>query len=310
MISEVRFVTVGVPDLTRTQRFYEQVFDYVTHATATVTGTAYETLWQMPAGMTANIAIMGPAGATSGLLRLVAFDHPGEPYWGDYSNAQDYGHYALNVRVPEIRSAIARILENGGRSRSQPTHWTVTPDLSAWDSLSYDPDGVILDVFQLEPAEGSLLEDYDGRCSPLQTIAIHTSDARRSARFYAALGFRPWYDKLLENMESFFKIPSGTALHNINMIKPDNPSIGRIEIAQYVGFPGSSQRDRAVPPNHGLLSASLETDDLAETEKLLNSIGTEPVGDRVEVELPGIGPAYARAYFGPDDEVLEFYQRR
>ena len=141
-------------------------------------------------------------------------------------------------------------------------------------------------------------------------VAIHTSDARRSARFYAALGFRPWYDKLLERMEEFFKIPAGTALHNINMIMPDNPSIGRIEIAQYVGFPGSSQRDRAVPPNHGLLVASLETDDLAETEKLLHSIGTEPVGDRVEVDLPGVGPAYARTYFGPDDEVLEFYQRR
>lgn len=310
MISEVRFVTVGVPDLERAQRFYQQVFDYVTHATATVTGPAYETLWQMPAGLTGEVAVLGPAGATSGLLRLVAFDRPGEPYWGDYSRAQDYGHYALNIRVPEIRAAISRIKDNGGRSRSEPTHWRVTPELAAWDSLSYDPDGVILDVFQLETAAGSLLDDYDGRCSALQTVAIHTSDARRSARFYAALGFRPWYDKLLERMEDFFKLPAGTALHNINMIMPDNPSTGRIEIAQYVGFPGSSQRDRAVPPNHGLLAASLETDDLGETEKLLDSIGTEPIGERVEVDLPGVGPAYARSYFGPDDEVLEFYQRR
>ncbi len=310
MISEVRFVTVGVPNLERAKRFYEKVFDYVTHDTATVSGPAYETLWQMPTGLTGDVAVVGPAGASSGLLRLVAFDQPGEPYWGDYSRSQDYGHYALNIRVPEIRAAISRIKDNGGRSRSEPTHWRVTPDLAAWDSLSYDPDGVILDVFQLETAAGSLLDDYHGRCSPLQTVAIHTSDARRSARFYAALGFRPWYDKLLERMEEFFKIPAGTALHNINMIMPDNPSIGRIEIAQYVGFPGSSQRDRAVPPNHGLLVASLETDDLAETEKLLHSIGTEPVGDRVEVDLPGVGPAYARTYFGPDDEVLEFYQRR
>lgn len=310
MISEVRFVTVGVPDLERTQRFYEKVFDYVTHATGTVSGPAYEALWQMPAGMTAKVAVMGPAGATSGLLRLVAFDRPGEPYWGDYSNKQDYGHYALNIRVPDVRAAIARIRENGGRGKSEPTRWQVTPDLAAWDSLSFDPDGVILDVFQLEPAKGSLMDDYDGRCSALQTIAIHTSDARRSARFYAALGYRPWYDRVLEGMEGFFKLPEGTGLHNINMIIPDNPSIGRIEIAQYVGFPGKSQRDRAVPPNYGALSASMETDDLAETEKLLHAIGTEPVGDRVEVDLPGIGPAYARSYFGPDDEVLEFYQRR
>lgn len=310
MISEIRSVTLGVPDLDRTRRFYERTFDYVTHATATVAGPAYEDLWRMPSGMTARVAVVGPAGATSGLLRLVAFDRPGEPYWGDYGNPQDYGHYALNIRVPEIRAAVGRIRDNGGRSRSEPTRWTVTPELVAWDSLSYDPDGVILDVFELEPAEGSLMDDYDGRCTPLQTVAIHSSDARRSACFYAALGFRPWYDRLLERMEGFFHLPPGTGLHNVNLMMPGNPGTGRIEIVQYVGFPGASQREQAVPPNHGLLAASLETDDLPGTEMLLHSVGSEPVGEAVEVDLPGVGPVRARAYYGPDDEVLEFYQRR
>ena len=100
---------------------------------------------------------------------------------------------------------------------------------------------------------------------------------------------------MIERMEGFFKIPAGTPLHNINMVMPGSPSIGRIEIAQYVGFPGSSQRYRAVPPNLGLLSASLETTDLAETGKLLRAIGAEPVGEAVEVDLPGSGAVRARS---------------
>lgn len=310
MITEIRVATLGVRDLRRSRDFYAAAFGYVEHAAGTVGGPAFGQLWSMPEGMTGEVLVMGPEGATSGLVRLVQFDRPGELYWGDYSAKQDYGHYALNIRVPEIRAAMTAIRSNGGRAKSEPTHWTVTPQLSAWDSLSFDPDGIILDVFQLEPAPGSLLSDYDGRPSPLQTVAIHVSDARRSAMFYAALGFRPFYDKLLENMEGFFRIPEGTGLHNINMMKPEAPDVGRMEIAQYVGWPGRSQRDRAVPPALGILSASLETDDLAATEALLHSIGAEPAGERVEVDMPGLGTIAARAYYGPDDELLEFFQRR
>jgi hypothetical protein len=252
---------------------------------------------------------MGPEKATSGLIRLVEFNAAGELYWGDYGRMQNYGHYALNIRVPEIRAAISAIKNNGGRSKSDPTHWTVTPELSAWDSLSYDPDNIILDVFELEPAAGSLLSDYDGLPSSLQTVAIHSSDARRSACFYAALGFRPMYDKMLKDMEGFFQLPKGTALHNINMMMPFAPDVGRLEIAQYVGWPGVSQRDQAVPPALGILSASLETDDLDATVQLLASMGAEPVGDRVQVEMPGLGAINARSYYGPDDELLEFFER-
>ena len=309
MITEIRVATLGVKDLAAAQRFYEAAFDYVVHDTGTVSGPAYRELWQLPEGTSGQVAVVGPEGATSGLVRLVQFDQPGELYWGDYSSMQDYGHYALNVRVPEIRAAMAAIRDNGGRAKSEPTHWTVMPTLSAWDSLSYDVDGIILDVFQLEPAPGSVLADYDGRPSSLQTVAIHSSDARRSASFYGALGYRPLYDKVLEGMESFFQLPEGTNLHNINMMMPTAPEVGRLEIAQYVGFPGSSQRDRAVPPALGILSVSMETDDLDGTEALLKSIGGEPIGERVEVDIPGLGPVVARSYFGPDDEAIEFFAR-
>lgn len=309
MVSEIRYSTISVRDLAVSRSFYENVFNYVVHADGDVSGDAFNSLWRLPPSMSGNVVVMGPEKATSGLIRLVQFNAPGEIYWGDYSGMQNYGHYALNIRVPEIRDAISKIMENGGRAKSEPTHWTVTPELSAWDSLSHDPDNIIIDVFELEPAAGSLLSDYDGLPSPLQTVAIHSSDARRSACFYAALGFRPMYNKVLKNMEGFFKLPKGTDLHNINMMMPSTPGIGRLEIAQYVGWPGVSQRDNAVPPALGILSVSLETDNLDTTEQLLASIGAEPVGDRVRVEMPGLGAIKTRSYYGPDDELLEFFER-
>jgi catechol 2,3-dioxygenase-like lactoylglutathione lyase family enzyme len=309
VISEIRMATVAVSDLARSRAFYENTFDYIFLGEGTAAGPDFEALWNMPADLTGNFVVLGPEGATTGLLRLVQFDQPGTLIWGDYSTPQNLGHYALNIRVPEIQSAMDRLQQNGGRAKSKPNYWTVSPEVSAWDSLSYDPDGVIVDVFELEVAPGSLLADYDGRCSALQTVAMHVADANRSARFYAALGYRPMYDKLLEGMEDFFKLPQGTALHNINLIMPGDSTIGRIEIAQYVGWLGESQRDAAVPPNLGILSLAMETDDLTAAANLLHSIGAEACSDSVELETAAFGSVKARTYYGPDGEVLEFFER-
>jgi catechol 2,3-dioxygenase-like lactoylglutathione lyase family enzyme len=310
VISELRVTTVAVADLARSRAFYADAFGYVTHAEGEVRGEAAEAVWQMPAGLTGRLAVVGPEGAATGLLRLVQFDAPGRQYWGGYERPQDYGHYALNIRIPEIGPAVEKLVAAGGRQKSQPTRWIVMDDLSAWDSLSYDPDGVVLDVFELEPGETNPLAAYDGRPSELQTVAIHVSDARRSAAFYAGLGFEVLYDKLIERMESFFRLPPGTGLHNINLYMPGGPVTGRVELAQYVGFPGEQQRGTAKPPNLGILSASLETDDLAATSALVTKLGGEPVCPPAELDLPPYGPALVQPFFGPDGEVLEFYQCR
>lgn len=309
MVSELRVATVAVCDLERSAAFYADVFGYVAGPEATLGGPEIERAWRMPPGLTGRTVVLGPRGATTGLVRLVSFDAPGERIWGDYSRAQDYGHYALNIRVDNVRATVRRLREAGGRAKSEPTRWTVTPDLAAWDSLSYDPDGVVLDVFELEARAGSSLAGHDGAPSELQTVAMHVSDAQAAKDFYGALGFEPMYDKVIEGMESFFRLPPGTSLHNINMYMPGGTMNGRVEIAQYVGFPGRVQSDHAVPPNIGLLSVSLETGDLAATADLLAAHGAVPACDPVELDLPPYGPAAVQTFLGRDGELLEFYGR-
>lgn len=310
MFSELQVTTLAVSSLRRSIEFYHDVFGYVAGSQKSLSGPELERVWQMPSGVRAQCAVTGPPGATTGLLRLVSFDSPGERIWGDYSRRQDYGHYALNIRAADLDAVLDRVEAAGGRRRSGPTAWNPSPQLPARDSLSYDPDGALLDIFQIDAAPDSPLAAFDQDCSAIQTVAMHVSDARGSAEFYGSLGYLELYDKLVEHMEGFFGLPEGTALHNINLYVPDEPACGRVELAQYVGFPGQQQRPRAVPPNLGILSASMRTGDLTAAAARLHDLGAEAVSEPARLDLPPYGPADVQAFFGLDGEVLELVQPR
>jgi len=308
MVSEIKLVTVGVADLHRSVSFYRQGFGLVELDRGRATDENRRTLWRLPSGMGAEYAILGLAGRLSGMLRLLQCEAPGEPIWGDYARLQDLGHYALNFRVRDIQVAWPRLLAAGAREKSAPHYWRVNADIAAWDSMSYDPDGVLLDVFEVQGNISSTLGILTTDSSEVQTMAIHVADAGRSKAFYTGLGYEVLYDKVVEKMEGFFGLPRGVKLHNINLIRPGQFPNGRIEIVQYIGFPGESLREKAIPPNRGLLAISFETTDLTETMSRLENTGATRIAGPVEADYGFLGPVVAATFAGPDGETLEFFQ--
>jgi catechol 2,3-dioxygenase-like lactoylglutathione lyase family enzyme len=310
MISPVHLATVGVADLQRAVRFYAAAFGYPERGRGEVGGGALERAWRMPRGLRGEAVVVGPEDADLGLIRLVRFSEPGERIWGAYERIQDLGHYALNMRVKDIGRGWDRLVAAGAQVKSEPRHWTVEENLSAWDSQVYDPDGVLLDVFQVEGDLEATVGEQDAEVSELQTVALHVGDMERSRAFYVGLGFGILYDKVVEGMEDFFHVPPGTALHNVNLLKRDQSRNGRIELAHYRGFPGSSLRHRAVPPNLGILSLTLRTEDLDAATRLASDLGGEPVAGPVEVDLPPLGRQRLATVLGPDGELLELCEPR
>lgn len=305
-ISEIAFATLGVRDLRATSTFYRDVFDYVQLATGEVSA-ALAALWQVPAGSRARYAILGRRGAPRGRLRLLACEPPGDHAWGSYERYFDYGHYAINIRVPDIRSHWTRIIGAGARPKSGPTHWVVEPGLEAWDSLSWDPDGTLLDAYTIT-GRTDVFRDLAGRASELETVAIHVADADRAKRFYCALGYSTFFDRRIDDLGAFFHLPDGVVLRDVNLYKPERSGIGRIEIVQYEGLPGSPVGPLARPPRRGILSISFECEDLGAAEDRVRREGGTVIAPATDVELPGAGPVRAFAARAPDGEQLEFYQ--
>jgi len=245
------------------------------------------------------------------MLRLVAFDRSGERIWGAYERVQDHGHFALNFRVPDCRATWERLQAQGATPRSAPQRWSIEDGMHAWDSQAFDLDGVLLDVYETEPGDARsrrLFPPLTGGANDLETVAIHVADADRSRAFYAALGYETYFDRTIRGMEGFFHLPAGTGLRDVNLVMQDRPHVGCIEIVQYPEIPGVQLRDRARPPNLGILSISFEAHDLAEVEYVTRRHGAVPiVAERYVAALPPFGEASVYACYGPDGEALEFF---
>lgn len=310
-VSCVRYVTQGVVDLDRTVQFYADAFDFTVKGEGDVAADGeLAKAWRLTPGISARFRIVGPKNPAAPLLRLVQVSEPGERIWGTYERRQDSGHFAVNYRVPELKGGYQRLLDAGAEVRTTPMFWELEEGMSAWESQVIDPDGTLLDVFEMQGERvPELFGPIEEACSGVQTMAIHTNDGDRAKAFYTALGFEQLYDHVYPGLEDLIHLPKGSKLRNVNLWQPEESRIGRIEIAQYVGFPGESNRDRAAHPNTGPVSISFETRDLAATRRLIGEIGATEIGGPVAMALPPVGDVLLVTAYGPDGEVLEFFQR-
>jgi catechol 2,3-dioxygenase-like lactoylglutathione lyase family enzyme len=309
--SELQIVTIGVRDLARARAFYEGLFGYACIAEAAVPESC-RSAWGIPEGSRARIATLARMSAGEpvrrGMLRLLECTPGGEHAWGGYERYFDYGHYALNIRVPDIRAKWPDILAAGAKPKSGPTHWVVEPGMEAWDSLSWDPDGTLVDVYQMIGRE-SVFKPIEGLASEIETVAIHSSDADRMRAFYTGLGYTVFFDRRITDLSAFFHLPSHVALRDVNLMKPELSTVGRIEIVQYEGLPGERVGRKARPPNLGILWISFEASDIDSAQREVAALGATDIGTITASDVPGVGAARLFMADGPDGERLEFLQR-
>lgn len=309
MFSEIKLVTMGVIDLDRSIAFYADALGLEEISRTRVDHEAVEEAWRVPQGIDGRYAVMGISGIDSGMLRLVEWTPSGDHVWAPPAAAQDLGPYAVNFRVKEIHAAWDLLGQSGAREKAKPIYWELEQNFAAWDSRCYDPDGTMLEVFQvvgeIERTLGPFPYGHDA--TEAQSVTIHCSDARRSSAFYTALGFEPLYDRVIEHAWAFFSLPAGTRIHNVNLIMPGDRPNGRIELAQFVDVSGRSLKARTRPPARGPLMVSLRAANLESASEKLSALGAKPIGS-ARYDSPPFGNVAARTFFGPDGEVIEIFE--
>lgn len=311
MLSEVKMVTLGVSDLERACAFYASALGYQVKESGPVPASL-AAAWRFPEGMRGRYAVVAPDDSGLGRIRLLGFDAPGERLWNSGNLYSGSGYYALNFRCRDALETMRAITAAGGSSAHEPSFWEVSETVAVRDSINDDPDGIRLDIFSYERG-GELRGPLDTEVSVVQTIAIATRDVARSVAFYRALGFEVLFDRVLDfpELQDLLGTDRPVRIHNVNLMKDGSIVPGRVEMFAYLDMdhlPEEPLRDRAVPPNIGILSASLESDDIDADVALLQSLGAELVA-RDRLPLPGFDDCEVATLAGPDGEQLEIFQR-
>jgi len=310
MVSEVKAVTLGVSDLQRACAFYLDALGYRVRAQGEISAQL-ASLWRFDPALKGRYAMLAVDDSGLGRIRLLAFDTPGQRMWNADNRYTGRGFYALNFRCRDALTTMQAITAAGGQSAHAPSEWEVSDEIAVRDSINDDPDGIRLDVFSYDKGghlRGPLLTEV----SVVQTIAIVTHDISRSVAFYRGLGFKTLFDRVLDfpELQTLLGTERPVRIHNVNLIKDGHIVPGRVEMFAYLDMPAlpdAPLRDLAVPPNLGILSASLASTDLNTDVKTMIALGALPIA-RATAELPGFGVCEIATLLGPDGEQLEVFQ--
>ncbi len=310
MLSEVRSVTLGVSNLDRALAFYGQGLGFEPLARGPIPAAAGEA-WRLPPELDGEVAQLAVNGAPQGQLRLMSFNSPGRPVWNSANRLAGDGFYAVNLRARDLPLLMPQLHARGASGPDQPQRWQVSEEVEVWDSISFDPDGIALDIFSYIRG-GDLRGPLDTEVSVVQTVAIATHDVQRCVDFYGCLGFEVLFDLRLEGLEELLHVPPGISIHNVNMMKDGSVVPGRVECFRYHGadLPAAQPlANQARPPNLGILAITLESDDLEGESELVLQAGGQQLCKPVQVELPSYGAVHLQSFLGPDGEMLEILQR-
>jgi hypothetical protein len=102
-------------------------------------------------------------------------------------------------------------------------------------------------------------------------------------------------------------LPTGTKVHNVNLIMPGDRPNGRVELIQYIGLQGKSLKSRTIPPARGPLMMTVQVTNLDPASDRLKSLGAKAIG-AARYHSPPFGTVGAATFLGPSDEVIEIFE--
>ena len=304
----------SVTDIDKTALFFETLGDYVTHDEGALSESELVS-WGLSPPAKARYRVIGPVGATSGLVRLIDFDDAGlQDPMRPGARAWDTGcYFSLMVRVKGIESLYRQAIEMGW--------WTETPiaPLQFGDSdlrivIFKGPDGVQIQSYErLSPALPEAVGPFDRMTRPFNIMQM-VEDLGPAYQFFTeVLGFDSFYTgppvKAPKPVISPIGIPWSMTTevgYQAGIVYPTPGEYGRMEMIQVHGLDGQDYRDRCRAPNLGILAVRFPAPTLRLIASRLDEAAVS-YEQSSEVDLGGLGKVALLTTQSPDGAIIQFY---
>jgi catechol 2,3-dioxygenase-like lactoylglutathione lyase family enzyme len=273
--------------------------------------------WGLPAGVTAQSALIRAPGAERGHVRLVTFAGVAEVR-RIRSSARPWdagGWGGLNVRVRSIDAAFVRLQRAGWQGFSDPVTFTVPP-YKVREVMVTGPDGLTLSL--IERVDPPLTADWPSLWSRAVTVFEADADPAASDAFYGSslrLKARLSYDgPAAEPGMNLFGLPHdvvGRADRRVRWWQEQGASEGTIATLSFRGITGRRFRPEALaPPGLGLFLIALPVSDAASRCARAMTGGVAAVRAIGVVDRPGTGRSTSCIIRSPSGSWVELYSRR
>lgn len=299
-------VVISVNDARQWQRFWRDVNGYETvyqgeGAKATYPGESFTEI------------LMRNPGTTSGYVRIIQFDSPGEQIRANAQSWDTGGWFDFNMRTLDIAAKARQLNAIGWSAYSNPVQFTFGPYVvKEW--LARGPDGVVLALIErVQP----VLEGWPNLHNVSRvfnsTQVVRDLDASR-AFYETALGFDPYLEhEGVSKAEgpNVLGLPQNITTQiprRVVIMHPQGINEGSIEILQFVGASGQDFSAVTRPPARGILSLRFPVTDMDKLRKRLGGENAPNVPELITSDLPPYGNAKVLRIYGPAGEMLEFYE--
>jgi catechol 2,3-dioxygenase-like lactoylglutathione lyase family enzyme len=316
--------TIGVADLTQSLRFYESTLGLDVLDRRRMAGAEFTRHWGLPAGVTADVAVLADRDCPVGRVALLEFGVPGRERVRNVEGQCIFGFVNLNFYTEDIHAHVPRLVAAGCRPWSDPVLHDMGPAIGTPVEIMLDgPDSVIINMIELRapnPEARILLTmayiaDHGGynRCgaSPVVTTQHCVRDYDAAMAFNTrVMGMSVRNNTILKgaDMERFMRYPPGAQTRDTYL--QGNHVFGKVAINHPLNFPCVDIVPRAVAPNIGYLAQTFIVPDLAASLGAARELGAEVFSSPLELDMPALGRVATAILRNPGSGALhELVQR-
>jgi len=307
---------LGVSSLETAKAFYGDVIGLQASEALTLSGSAFESHWCLPAGSTAEAMVFHHGPDRIGQVMAIAFHADARTQIPQPGDRTYRGLWNLNFYVDDIRAVTKALRGQGFTFWSEPVGYEVSARAGQPVEVLFDgPDGLAINLVELtgddSTAIGKLRQEVDayGKTptgfTPVSTTSHSITDHAKALAFYQdVLGLHVIIDDVLNKPETnhFLDRPEG-AETSATFVSGDHP-FGKIALSHPLNYQAPNKGETQVPPNIGYLAQSFAVPDLTVALSTCDDIGAVRFSDPCEVLIPGVGARQGAVVRNPGSGAL------
>lgn len=316
--SPLSVAVVGVRDMDASLNFYRDIIGLTAHDKTTWSGPAFETLWHLPEGASAEAVYCELPGCPVGRVLLLDFDAADQETIRADDMYRAYGLFNLNFYTDDIRADTKKLQAQGFNFWSEPTFYEFSGANGAPTEVIFDgPDGVAINFVELTGDDPNTrvgqMRAYvqeHGRTptgfTPVVTTSHVVRDLDKTVAFYeTVLQSGVLINEVMARKEQnhFLRLPED-AQTGVKFMQ-GNHMFGKIALSCPLNYACEDLVPRAQAPNIGYIAQMFEVQDLDFIETTCAEVKAENYAPRGSYDVPGLGQVEALTVRNPGSGALQ-----